>query len=61
MISWSVEWWSEDGDVIDYVECDDWEDIHDVVDDYSHKISPYDTIAICVVNDVVDEDERWTI
>lgn len=60
MIGWTVEWWTEDGDVIEADGYDDWEDVIDAVEEMSHKVGLNDTIAICVADLETDEDERWT-
>jgi hypothetical protein len=61
MISWTVEWWTEDGDVIEVEEYDDFDDVLYAVEKLSHKTGLYDTIAICVADKIeVDEEERWT-
>jgi hypothetical protein len=60
MIAWSVELWSDDGDVIDYEVCDEWETVQDVVEEFSHVMGYDQTIAICIADDAeIDEDERW--
>lgn len=60
MISWTVEWWTEDGDVVEAEGYDDFGDVLDAVEDLSHKTGLNDTIAICVADNEIDEGERWT-
>jgi hypothetical protein len=61
MIGWSVEWWTEEGDVVEAIGCDLWEEALIAVEEMSHKVSLYDTIAICVCDLEVHEEERWEI